>query len=374
MDQLRLEILFQKYLNKTATDAERREFFELVREPGSDQLLQALSEKYPVGEDLLIPLPHDTSHQILSAVLASEKPAIAQLSIRPVARRRWMSYAAAVLLLVVAGTSYLFFHKTAKAPAAVTGNVVIKDALPGHSGAILMLSDGKSIVLDTAKNGRLKEGFTKSDSMIAVADTRVEYATLVTPPGRQQQLTLSDGTKVWLNAGSSVRFPTRFSGTQRKVEVTGEVYFEVASNAARPFMVTLGKEDIMVLGTHFNVNAYPDESTVRTTLLEGSIRVDDKAVLRPGQQYADGIVSEVDADASVAWVTGFFHFEHSDIKTVMRQLSRWYDVEVRYEGKPTSESFGGEIQRNLKLSEVLDLLSGIGIHYTLNDKILIIRS
>ena len=114
MDQQRLEILFQKYLNKTATDTERREFFELVREPGSDQLLQALSEKYPVGEDLLIPLPHDTSHQILSAVLASEKPAIAQLSIRPVARRRWMSYAAAVLLLVVAGTSYLFFHKTAK--------------------------------------------------------------------------------------------------------------------------------------------------------------------------------------------------------------------------------------------------------------------
>jgi len=374
MDQQRLEILFQKYLNKTATDAERREFFEFIREPGSDHLLQALSEKYPVGEDPLVPLPDDTSHQILSAVLASEKSAITQLPIRPAARRRWMSYAAAVLLLLVAGTSYLFYHKTAKAPAAMTGNVVIKDALPGHSGAILMLSDGRSIVLDTAKNGRLKEGFTKSDSMIAVADTRVEYATLVTPLGRQQQLTLSDGTKVWLNAGSSVRFPTRFSGTQRKVEITGEVYFEVASNAARPFMVTTGKEDIMVLGTHFNVNAYPDESTVRTTLLEGSIRVDDKAVLRPGQQYADGIVSEVDADASVAWVTGFFHFEHSDIKTVMRQLSRWYDVEVRYEGKPTSESFGGEIQRNLKLSEVLDLLSGIGIHYTLNDKILIIRS
>jgi len=374
MDQQRLEILFQKYLNKTATDAERREFFEFIREPGSDHLLQALSEKYPVGEDPLVPLPDDTSHQILSAVLASEKSAITQLPIRPAARRRWMSYAAAVLLLLVAGTSYLFYHKTAKAPAAMTGNVVIKDALPGHSGAILMLSDGRSIVLDTAKNGRLKEGFTKSDSMIAVADTRVEYATLVTPLGRQQQLTLSDGTKVWLNAGSSVRFPTRFSGTQRKVEVTGEVYFEVASNAARPFMVTTGKEDIMVLGTQFNVNAYPDESTVRTTLLEGSIRVDDKAVLRPGQQYADGIVSEVDADASVAWVTGFFHFEHSDIKTVMRQLSRWYDVEVRYEGKPTSESFGGEIQRNLKLSEVLDLLSGIGIHYTLNDKILIIRS
>ncbi|MBN8853452.1 MAG: hypothetical protein BGO55_18500 [Sphingobacteriales bacterium 50-39] len=371
MNQQRLEILFQKYLNKTATDAERREFFEFVREPGSYELLQALSEKYPVGED--IRLPDGTSHQILSAVLASEKPAIVQLSSRRAARRRWMSYAAAVLLLLAAGTPYLFYHKAAKAPAAVTGNMVIKDALPGHSGAILTLSDGRSIVLDTAKNGRLEEGFTKSDDRIAVVDTRVEYATLSTPLGRQQQLTLSDGTKVWLNAGSSVKFPTRFSGAQRKVEITGEVYFEVASNATRPFMVTTGKEDILVLGTHFNVNAYPDEPMARTTLLEGSVKVNDKVILRPGQQYGNGIVSEVDTDASVAWVTGFFHFEHADIKTVMRQLSRWYDVEVHYEGKPTAEAFGGEIQRNLKLSEVLDLLSGTGIHYTLNDKILTIR-
>jgi ferric-dicitrate binding protein FerR (iron transport regulator) len=217
------------------------------------------------------------------------------------------------------------------------------------------------------------DGFTKSGDKITVEDANVEYATLVTPMGRQQQITLSDGTKVWLNAGSSLRFPTRFSGSQRKVEITGEVYFEVAHNATRPFMVSAGKEEIKVLGTHFNVNAYADEQMVKTTLLEGSVKINNKAILQPGEQYGNGIVSKVDADVSVAWIFGYFQFEHADIKTVMRQLSRWYDVEVRYEGRITSEIFGGEIQRNLKLSEALELLSVTGIHYTLNGKMLTIR-
>jgi hypothetical protein len=284
-----------------------------------------------------------------------------------------MPYAAAVVLLIIAGASYVFFHRDTTEKVAVAGNQVIRDALPGHNGAVLTLSNGRSIVLDTAKNGRLMDGFTKSGDKITVEDANVEYATLVTPMGRQQQITLSDGTKVWLNAGSSLRFPTRFSGSQRKVEITGEVYFEVAHNATRPFMVSAGKEEIKVLGTHFNVNAYADEQMVKTTLLEGSVKINNKAILQPGEQYGNGIVSKVDADVSVAWIFGYFQFEHADIKTVMRQLSRWYDVEVRYEGRITSEIFGGEIQRNLKLSEALELLSVTGIHYTLNGKMLTIR-
>jgi ferric-dicitrate binding protein FerR (iron transport regulator) len=157
------------------------------------------------------------------------------------------------------------------------------------------------------------------------------------------------------------------------VEITGEVYFEVAHNATQPFLVKAGNEEIKVLGTHFNVNAYADEQMVKTTLLEGSVKINNNATLHPGEQYGNGTISTVDAEASVAWVFGYFQFDHADIKTVMRQLSRWYDVEVRYEGNTTSELFGGEVQRNLKLSEVLELLSGTGIHYTLNDKILIIR-
>ena len=371
MDEQRLEKLFQSYLNKTATDAERREFFELVREPGSAEILRTLSEKYPVAENWLIPLPDDASRQILTAVLASEKPATVQLPSN--ARKLWMPYAAAVLLLIVAGASFIFFHRDNKAAVAVAGNLVIKDALPGHSGAVLMLSNGRSIVLDTARNGKILEGFTKSDDKITVENAMGEYATLVTPMGRQEQITLSDGTKVWLNAGSSLRFPTRFSEIQRRVEITGEVYFEVAHNATRPFIVRAGNEEIKVLGTHFNVNAYADEQVVKTTLLEGSVKVNNNAILQPGEQYGNGIISKVHAEASVAWVFGYFQFEHADIRAVMRQLSRWYDVEVRYEGKMTSEIFGGEIQRNLKLSEVLEILSGTGIHYTLDGKMLTIR-
>ncbi|WP_317505115.1 FecR family protein [Flavitalea sp. BT771] len=368
-----MEILFQKYLNKTATDAEKREFFEFVRQPGSGEILRTLSEKYPVAEDPVVQLPDEASHQILTAVLASDKPDTVKIPAQHAIRRRWMSYAAAVLLLVIAGASYVFFRRDTTEKVVVAGNQVIKDALPGHNGAVLTLSNGRSVVLDTAKNGKLMDGFTKSGDKITVEDGKVEYATLVTPMGRQQQVTLSDGTKVWLNAGSSMRFPTRFSENQRKVEITGEVYFEVAQNATRPFMVSAGKEVIKVLGTHFNVNAYADEQMVKTTLLEGSVKINDKAILQPGEQYGGGIISKVDADASVAWVYGYFQFEHADIRTVMRQLSRWYDVEVRYEGRITSELFGGELQRNLKLSEVLELLSGTGIHYTLNGKMLTIR-
>jgi hypothetical protein len=373
MDEQRLEILFFRYLNKTATDAEKREFFEFVREPGSDEILRTLSEKYPVAENLLIQLPDDASHQILTAVLASEKPATAQLPSKHPIRRLWMPYAAAVLLLTLAGASYVFFHRGPTKKVAVVGNLIIKDALPGHSGAVLLLSNGRSVVLDTARNGKLLEGFTKSDDKITVENAEAEYATLVTPPGRQQQVTLSDGTKVWLNAGSSLRFPTRFSAIQRRVEISGEVYFEVAHNATRPFLVRAGNEEISVLGTHFNVNAYADEQMVKTTLLEGSVKINNHAMLQPGEQYGNGVISKVDAEASVAWVFGYFQFDHADIKTVMRQLSRWYDVEVRYEGKITSELFGGGVQRNLKLSEVLELLSGTGIHYTLNGKMLTIR-
>jgi len=372
----RLALLFQRYLDKTATDAERTEFFELIRRPGSDEILRSLSEHYRINEDLLIRLPEETSRQILAAVLTSDKPAPAPVRPFRSVLRPWMRYAAAILFLIVvaAGVSYIISGKNDAGKVTLAGNQVIRDVLPGHSGAVLKLSNGRSILLDTVKNGRLAEGFVKSSDAITIEKVSVEYATLFTPFGRQEQIILSDGTKVWLNAGSSLRFPTAFAGTQRRVEVTGEAYFEVARNAAQPFIVKAGSEEIKVLGTHFNVNAYADELSVKTTLLEGSVEINNNTILRPDEQCENGTVSKVDADASVAWVYGFFQFEHADIKAVMRQLSRWYNVEVQYEGKITEERFGGEIQRNLKLSEVLELLSRTGIHYILNGSMLTIRS
>ncbi len=374
MKEQKLEILFQRYLNKTATDAEKQAFFELIRQPGAGKMLRTLSERYAVPDDFLMALSEAASHRILTAVFAAGNPPAAML-VRHLhffrQRRVWV--AAAALLLIVTGSVYLLLQRTDKKAVAVVGNQVFKDVSPGHCGALLILSGGRSIVLDTAKNGKLAEGFIKSSGAVTVQSTHLEYATLFTPLGRQQQITLSDGTKVWLNAGSSFRFPTVFTGGRRSVEINGEAYFEVAHNTALPFMVKAGNEEIKVVGTHFNVNAYADEQTVRTTLLEGSVQINNRIMLRPGEQYGNGLISKVNTDLSVAWVFGYFQFDHATIKEVMRQLARWYDVEVSYEGKITSEVFGGEMQRTLKLSEVLDLLSGTGIHYTLNGKTLIIR-
>jgi ferric-dicitrate binding protein FerR (iron transport regulator) len=191
-------------------------------------------------------------------------------------------------------------------------------------------------------------------------------------------MTLPDGTMVWLNAFSSLHYPTRFTGATRTIEVTGEAYFEVAADAARPFIVKTGKEQVTVLGTHFNINAYEDEPAVRTTLLEGAVKVSNgvgEVALRPGQQaavreHAAGIsVASVNAEDAVAWKNGFFHFDNADIQTVMRQISRWYNVEVRYDGvAPTTEGdFKGEIGRDLTLAQVLKVLEQTRVHFRIEE-------
>lgn len=377
MNKQRLEILFQRYLAKTATASEKDEFFELVREPGSTEILQLLSERHAVNMETLIQMPAESSQQILEAVLASENPVNKSplYVLRPY-RRRILRYAAAAVLLLAVST-LMFIIRTGKKEKTLAenkpANIVIKDVPPGHTGAILLLANGETIVLDTAKNGTISDGFTKTPDAISVKKTSIEWATLITQLGRQQQIVLSDGTKVWLNAGSSIKFPVSFTGAERRVEITGEAYFEVAHNAAMPFFVKAGKQEISVLGTHFNVNAYDDEPGIKTTLLEGSVKINNETLLNPGQQFSNGVVSKANLEASVAWVHGYFQFDHADIETVMRQLSRWYDVEVRFEGTPTAEKFGGEIQRNLQLSEVMELLSTLNIHYTINEKSIIIH-
>lgn len=382
MDEARLKLLFRKYINKTISDTERQEFYKSVADPGSMELLRRYAEAYDIPKSFNVELPDDVASRILSNILSADKQDVySSLSpIRHESHKRRRKYfleitgaAAAVSLLMVA---YYFYvgNKGYHTDKIVTANRVIKDALPGHTGAILTLSNGKAYLLDTAHNGMITRGIRKSDKGVSVSpDDDISYATLSTPYGREQKLELSDGTLVWLNAGSSIHFPTIFKGRERRVEITGEVYFEVAHNNRQPFVVVAGKDQIQDLGTHFDINAYEDESVVKTTLLEGSVRI-GSCTLKPGQQYANGNVKEVNADASVAWVSGFFQFEDADVRNVMRQLARWYNVEVQYEGGMPSQKFEGEIQRSLKLSQVLDLIAGAGIHYTLNGHRLIIRS
>lgn len=251
------------------------------------------------------------------------------------------------------------------------------DVLPGGDKATLTLADGSTIVLDDAQNGTLaQQGNSKiikhdgriSYDLINKNSNEIVYNTIATPKGGQYQLELPDGSQVWLNATSSIHFPTSFTGNERRIEITGEAYFEIARNPNMPFIVTVNKAEVQVLGTHFNVNAYNDEDNVKTTLLEGSVKFvngDNVNILKPGQQAQltkDGmtkVVSDVDVNGVVAWKNGIFDFENAGIETVMRQFSRWYDVEIEYKGK-TDDLFIAEMRRNIKLSDALKALELTG--------------
>jgi len=297
--------------------------------------------------------------------------------------RKWTAAAAAAILLVSAG--YFFLSRPGQ-KAAVAPPVIVKanDVPPGGDGAILTLANGEKIILDSAANGKLamdgnaaitKTGkgqlaYNAAASGKLQATRQIPYNTLTTPRGKKAILTLADGTRVWLNALSSIRFPTSFTGNDRTVEITGEAYFEVAKSASIPFTVKKSGSDfgVQVLGTSFNVNAYDDEDAIRTTLLDGSVRVYRGMagrLLKPGQQALCNnqgkidFVNDINIEDVMAWKNGIFHFDRSDIGTVMRQIARWYDVDVTYKGTIT-QHFGGTISREVNVSRVFEMLEMTG--------------
>lgn len=294
----------------------------------------------------------------------------------PMKKRRfvWYAAAAAVLAFMAVGGYLLVNKKTVQPP------ITQKTIQPGKNGAILTLA-GKTIVLDTAANGRLymhaATDIMKSDSSIHIAGNTVEYATLVTPRGRKEQLTLADGTKVWLNAASSIRFPTAFMGDTREVEITGEAYFEVAHNDKQPFHVKVKELDIQDIGTSFNINAYDDEPALKTTLLEGAASVNGR-VLHPGQQAAlinnqITVNSNTDIEQVMAWKNGYFRFKHADIREIMRQVSRWYDVDIDYTGDLSKVSLDGYLGRKENVQKLLAILEATGtVHFKINDSKIIV--
>lgn len=374
MNKERFRLLFQKYIQKEISDAERNEFFHLVHQPGSDRILREFCRGYDIPERLWETLPEDATQKILKAILkeqfSNKKLAVVSSAEKSNFKRgRWWRTvaAAAAVFFVVLGAGYYYFdvYKTGST-AIVKENRVIRDALPGRTGAILTLSNGESFLLDTIQHATLKPGITKSDEVLQVSGAHELYATLETPMARQQSLVLEDGTKVWLNAGSSIKFPLSFK-QGRKVEITGEVYFEVTHDRERPFIVKAGNDEIVDLGTRFNVNAYADETGVATTLVEGMVQIRNH-LLKPGDQHINNRIRKVDANSVIAWVSGYFYFDHTDLRSVMRQISRWYNVSVEYQGNIPPLYFDGEIQQSLRLSQVLELLNATGVHYTLDGK------
>lgn len=307
----------------------------------------------------------------------------------------WTKVAAAACIAALLVSVFLYRNKTtAVGPEqsdpkdAVVTN---KDAAPGKNKATLVLADGAEISLDDAQNGDLtQQGGTKVlkfDGKVSYQSgsstaKEVLYNSITTPRGGQYQVTLPDGTQVWLNAASSIRFPTVFAGKERRVEVTGEAYFEVTKNTKMPFVVQLQRSEVRVLGTHFNIMAYEDEESQRTTLLEGSIKfvtASDSNLLRPGEQSQltrDGRVvirENTDLEAVMAWKNGVFHFEKADIQTVMRQLSRWYDVDVVYQELPVKGLFHADIPKNTNLSVALQALNLTGkVHFQIENKKVIV--
>jgi len=296
----------------------------------------------------------------------------------------------------------MFSSKSSKQEIVKTESTETKlnnDIAPGGNKAVLILADGSAIVLDSASNGTISQqgnikvqklnngllAYTINGWQVSENDEAF-YNTISTPRGGQYQVTLAVGTKVWLNAASSIRFPVTFTGTERKVEITGEAYFEVAKNKAMPFKVKAATSEIEVLGTHFNVNAYDDEASIKTTLLEGSVKVSVPGLaakqspkyLLPGQQSGinkEGkilVTDKVDTEEAVAWMKGHFQFKSADLKTILRQIARWYDVDIEYRGE-VNLHFTGQLTRNENVSKVFKELALTGeVHFNIDGKRIVV--
>jgi transmembrane sensor len=303
-------------------------------------------------------------------------------------RRIWprLTVAASILLFLSFGGWFLFHP--AKRPMQTAQNPIPR-ILPGGYSAVLTLSNGKKINLAKAANGQLaKQGNTSINKTTeghikysGIANqTEVQYNTLATRRGGTYTITLADGTIATLDAASSIRYPTVFNGRERRVEITGQVYFEVAHDKTKPFRVHSKGQTTEVLGTHFNINAYDDEADIKTTLLEGSVRLEldgQTAILKPGEQSVtvkNGFrISEVDTDEAVSWKNGEFGFNETDIHEVMIQVSRWYDADIEYMGKIPDKRFNGTFKRSLSITQALQLLEFTGVKYRIEGRKIIVK-
>jgi len=387
--------LLDKYILETLSEAERGQLAEMLALPVyQDELTRVLQGEWTEGIYAAESVDEQRFERVYRQLLEKRQPVHPVLPgeerereegrILPFYKRiaaRWI--AAAIVLFLLTGVAYVLWIKSpAATPLAHQTPRGANDIAPGSDGALLTLADGSTLVLDTARNGALadqgntrlvKRDHGQLSYEPAAGGVEILYNTLSTPRGKQFRVQLPDGSRVWLNSASSLRYPTAFRGPSRKVIVTGEAYFEVAGNAAMPFIVEAGGQELKVLGTRFNINAYPDEASLNTTLLEGSVKLqhaDREVMLRPGEQSqlteqtGFRLIDHADLEGAVAWKNGFFSFRHADIRTVIRQLSRWYDLDVEYQGNPlASQSFSGEIGRNLGLADLLNGLQLTQVHY-----------
>ncbi|HTR29132.1 MAG TPA: FecR domain-containing protein [Puia sp.] len=446
IDDIRLKYLLEKYLANNCSYEEMEELLGSVKDGVGEASLYSTLEAFWQEVRYQKPAPDVDSVALYRAVILREGEISRRRRLRKrrLVRYRTVGLAALLALLFATYLVAVVSRKPGTPVKAVVKNQnrFKNDVKPGGNRAVLVLASGQSIVLDSAGTGmlavqggmkviKLNNGQLQYRAAGAThSDTPPVYNTITTPRGGQYELILQDGTRVWLNSETSLRFPTEFTGEERSVELSGEAYFEVAPKAVNPFKIFLlhqestekkYRKEIDVLGTSFNVMAYDEEKVVRTTLLEGAIRVGDEVgnrVLKPGQQAewagtagggSDGtgsagtgsapvangagvaaagagpaglaaggirVKDDADVDAAVAWKNGFFSFDRSDIRTIMRQLSRWYDLKVIYNndaGIGKQKQFWGGIQKNLPLSDVLKILEKSGIEFYIDGNNVIVN-
>jgi transmembrane sensor len=395
-----VRLLFEKYLRKESSAEEFEEMMTwlVAMDEGEKNKLSAplieLWDKAMAGK-----LPSTAEQvdwdQVFKRVLnAGEQAPAMTVDLKQPTRIGWKRVAVAVVIfgMIIFGSILLLNRKTPKEIVKQEKKVRLLPEEIHSKGnqAILTLSNGSVIILDSTKNGIItKQGNVKiikldsgqlaysPQSSNGTTSSEISYNTISTPRAAQYQVVLSDGTKVWLNAASSLRFPTSFSGQDRRVELTGEGYFEVSKNKGKPFHVQVGTVEVEVLGTHFNIMAYEDEAAIQTTLLEGSVKVSYKSqsdLLKPGKQAIlnrdENKLTTGDANVQqvVAWKNGYFCFDKSDVKTIMRQVSRWYDLDIIYESPAPDMKFSGKIERELPLSGIAHLLASGQIHFRIEGK------
>ncbi len=386
--------LIDKYLSRTATPAERR----LLEEYYAQLAAKDPANFQETDEDIMAD-EESIRAAILKRITPGRKKGTGYLVPMRYRRLAWTAAVFTGVLLCVGGW-YLGHHKGQNKAEITKAEVALQnDIVPGGNKAILTLGDSTRIVLDTARNGtvtaqgnmrimKLEDG--QLTYGVAGADSeangtggtpKIVYNTLTTPRGGQYKITLSDGTQVWLNAASSLRYPTIFAGRERVVDITGEAYFEVSPDEHKPFTVRANGAEVQVLGTQFDIMAYENEAEQHITLQSGGVRIskeNSSRVLRPGQQArlssseAIRIVEDADVEEALAWKNNLFSFNDASIETVMRQLARWYDVDVKYAGI-VSQHFNGNIPRSVSLSRIFVMLELTGkVHFGIEGRQIIV--
>ncbi len=378
-DHLRLKLLLTHYAENDCTREELLELLTIINEEGMDKDLHEVVTAIGRSVSADDTLPQLDKEKIFSQIIAV-KPVIQTSLVRS-----WIGYAAAILIVGIAVVLYQLHQAPPQMP--VKNYVIHTDIAPGGNKAVLTLADGATINLNDNHTGtvatqnqvpvkQVANGAIAYQPHAAITSSAAAYNMLSTPVGGQYSIILADGTKVWLNAMSSLRYPVTFTGSQRKVELTGEGYFEVAPNKSSPFIIAVNNSEVRVYGTHFNIMGYAGEDNTNVTLLEGSVKMTTEGLskmLVPGQQAiaknGQIVVRPAREEEALAWKEGKFNFAHEHIDEIMRKLSRWFDIEVRYEGNITTEGFVGTLPRSKNLSEVLNTLALTGsVHFKIEGR------